>query len=115
MLLALAALVARARAEVETEPVSKIRYVVVEPVGAAPDAPTPLLVCLHGRGDGLETFRRGLRVAAPASRRFRCVFLQAPDAEQGWQAAQLEGIARVASAVAVARPTRGTILLGYSS
>lgn len=117
MRLALAALVllaSLARAEVQTDPASGLQYEVVQPTGLDATAPAPLLVCLHGAGDGLVDFRRGLRVIAPAVRRFRCLFVQSPD-KAGWPRGAQTGVAAIASAVAAAQPTRGTILMGYSA
>lgn len=102
-----------ARDERVHEP-SGLRYLVVPPTSWDGRAPVDVLVCLHGSGDGLGTFRRGLRVIAPGVRRFLCVFVQSPR-EQGWPLDAVDGVAAIASEVRAQHPGRGVFALGYSA
>lgn len=103
-----------ARADERVHAASGLTYEVVPPTGWDGQAPVDVLVCLHGSGDQLSTFRRGLRVVAPGVRRFLCVFVQSPDA-QGWPSSALDGVAAIASEARAGHPGHGLFAFGYSA
>ncbi len=103
-----------ARADERVHAPSGLTYEVVPPTGWDGAAPVDLLVCLHGSGDQVNTFRRGLRVVAPGVRRFLCLFVQSP-AAQGWPLDALDGVAALAQEVRAAHPGQGLFAFGYSA